>query len=182
MNNIFAKHCTLQFSACHVFLFDLATPILQQTAADPQIINLLHHVLSDGHRIKLGFDLRQDRTVLRSCKTWQGAFHEWTGVLDLAPLCRRHEAFSKSKQLPSLQSVVSNILHYQVSKSCQISDWTRRPLRPAQLQYAAIDAHILLRIVPHLVSLLDDEYDPNNSQYWKQLTATVTTHQASRDD
>merc|ERR1712176_98992 len=39
----------------------------------------------------------------------------------------------------------------RLDKSCQCSDWSQRPISPSQLQYAALDAWILLPLLHHLL-------------------------------
>ncbi len=53
----------------------------------------------------------------------------------------------------SLQSLIARYFHVMLSKVYQKSDWSRRPLRPEQLAYAAQDTHYLIR----LYEILRDE-------------------------
>ena len=49
----------------------------------------------------------------------------------------------------SLKAQVEKHLHFQLNKSAQHSDWTRRPLPPQQLDYAALDAVATLLLYEH---------------------------------
>jgi len=46
----------------------------------------------------------------------------------------------------SLKNLTIEYLHCNLSKSQQLSDWSRRPLNRSQLHYAACDALVLLRL------------------------------------
>ena len=50
------------------------------------------------------------------------------------------------KKIGGLARLVSYFLGADLSKTCQLSDWSRRPLFPAQLHYAALDAACMLPI------------------------------------
>jgi ribonuclease D len=47
---------------------------------------------------------------------------------------------------PSLSSLVERILHVSLSKGDRLTDWTQRPLTPAQKTYAALDVEYLLEL------------------------------------
>ena len=51
---------------------------------------------------------------------------------------------SKISNLPGLKACVSRYSSVPLSKDCQCSDWGRRPLSITQLEYAGLDAAILL--------------------------------------
>jgi hypothetical protein len=46
----------------------------------------------------------------------------------------------------SLRNFTRNYLHLDLNKSCQLSNWGKRPLSDDQLEYAACDALVLLRL------------------------------------
>ncbi|XP_069121418.1 exonuclease mut-7 homolog isoform X1 [Argopecten irradians] len=55
------------------------------------------------------------------------------------------------KEARGLSELVRQTLGKPLSKTEQMSDWERRPLRPAQVTYAALDAHVLLEVYDELV-------------------------------
>jgi len=63
--------------------------------------------------------------------------------LDLQWLLASKEQISTG-QLPGLKSCAEKYFNLPLRKDDQCSDWLIRPLRPSQLQYAALDAVILL--------------------------------------
>ena len=64
-----------------------------------------------------------------------------------------------SLRLPSysLAGVVAHLFGIELDKSFQKSNWLRRPLSRAQLQYAAMDAHIVLRVYEELQRMLEEQ-------------------------
>src|SRR5205085_6143902 len=57
----------------------------------------------------------------------------------------------------SLAAVVAHLFGLALDKSLQQSNWRRRPLTRAQLDYAALDAHITLRVFDELKLRLEAE-------------------------
>ncbi|HTW99251.1 MAG TPA: HRDC domain-containing protein [Acidimicrobiales bacterium] len=56
---------------------------------------------------------------------------------------------------PSLSSLVERLLGQRLEKGDQLTDWTRRPLTPAQLRYAASDVAHLLELHDRIAAELD---------------------------
>ena len=56
----------------------------------------------------------------------------------------------------SLASVVAHLFGIEMDKSYQKSNWKRRPLTRSQLEYAAMDAHITLRVYDELQRILTE--------------------------
>jgi ribonuclease D len=57
----------------------------------------------------------------------------------------------------SLAGVVEHLFGIELDKSYQKSNWRRRPLTRAQLEYAALDAHITLRVYDELRRILIEQ-------------------------
>jgi ribonuclease D len=57
----------------------------------------------------------------------------------------------------SLAGVVAHLFGIEMDKSYQKSNWKRRPLTRAQLEYAALDAYITLRVYDELRRILTEQ-------------------------
>jgi ribonuclease D len=57
----------------------------------------------------------------------------------------------------SLAGVVAHLFGLEMDKSYQKSNWRRRPLSRAQLEYAALDAYITLRVYDELYRILSEQ-------------------------
>jgi ribonuclease D len=57
----------------------------------------------------------------------------------------------------SLAGVVEHLFGFEMDKSYQKSNWKRRPLARAQLEYAALDAYITLRVYDELERILTEQ-------------------------
>ena len=85
----------------------------------------------------VGHDLPKIEFLVRKClKT--------SHVIDLQQLASKPGKF---KSLKSLASEYSDLI---LSKEEQRSDWSRRPLSEAQLEYAGLDAAVLLTILSEM--------------------------------
>ena len=87
----------------------------------------------------LGFAFQGDLSVLRPI--CGGGLHA-RALVDLQQLARQGREDSQ----PSLRRVCARTLGKALDKAEQCSDWARRPLLPAQIRYAALDAAVLLDI------------------------------------
>jgi len=57
-----------------------------------------------------------------------------------------YKNFEKAKQQYGLAYICQKMLGKQMSKYEQVSNWSRRPLRKAQIHYAALDAFLVVQI------------------------------------
>jgi ribonuclease D len=87
---------------------------------------------------------RFDDGVLRG---WGFAPAGFVDTLRLARRTLRLRSFG-------LASVAEHLLGLTMDKSFQRSDWRRRPLSPAQLDYAALDAQVALQVYQQLTAQL----------------------------
>ena len=91
--------------------------------------------------IKVGFDLKQDSLML---KPYVASYEDGKGgVVDLM---RVATGLKDGTGTSSLANLVNQLLGYPLSKVEQRSNWETRPLRKAQIVYAATDAHVLVEL------------------------------------
>jgi ATP-dependent Lhr-like helicase len=74
------------------------------------------------------------------------------GVVDTLAVSRRQRG-RKADGGHSLKAVCQRELGLAIDKTEQTSDWSRRPLTGRQMDYAALDAEILLRLYDHFGAL-----------------------------
>ena len=55
-----------------------------------------------------------------------------------------------------LLSLTTKVLNVPIDKTCQLSDWSKRPLSVSQLQYAALDAFVCVKIFDKMCNMNDD--------------------------
>jgi ribonuclease D len=70
------------------------------------------------------------------------------GVVDTLQVSRKLRG-TKISGGHSLKSVCEREFNLTLDKTEQVSDWSRRPLDPRQVAYAALDAEVLLRLYEH---------------------------------
>jgi hypothetical protein len=127
----------LQIAALHtdghvsprVFVFDL----LALLPAHADIVNDALGGPLGGDCLVLGVGLDADIRALHSAYPECDAFRKVMGVVDLGRV-------KDEKQLWSARRLAQEFAGVTLTKAQQISDWSRRPLSPAQLNYAAGDA------------------------------------------
>ncbi|OQR83877.1 hypothetical protein ACHHYP_18027 [Achlya hypogyna] len=98
--------------------------------------------------IKLGQGLLGDLKELHEAYPAASCFRQMHSVVEANDILRtviHHES------MMSLQKIVYFCLKKKLVKTQQTSNWNRRPLTPAQLQYAALDALVLLWIYDELL-------------------------------
>lgn len=71
------------------------------------------------------------------------------GILDTASLMRH--LHPDVLQNLSLKKIVALYLHFNMIKAQQLSDWGRRPLQEKQINYAACDCLVLLRLYDAMI-------------------------------
>ncbi len=76
---------------------------------------------------------------------------------------------SKASKFKGLSGLVERFLGKPLRKDDQMSDWSQRPLRRSQEQYAALDAYVLLELYKFIQSQDDDKVIEKMSQLEKKL-------------
>ena len=99
-----------------------------------------------GANILVGYGLEGDLRLVADSYPLQASWAEspWLGI-ELAGL--RAQAAAGD----GLRSLCAELLGGRLNKELQCSDWAARPLSPAQLRYAALDAWVLLPLLRRLL-------------------------------
>ncbi len=131
------------------------------------MIDTLSRLFGSEKIMKIGYSWRDDTTVLRKA-FGPGFLTPTRGLIDLdraekdiwfeTERVRREAEGGDAKtarerpRLPrlGLSRVVKCVFGEGLNKDSQVSNWSRRPLRPAQVQYAALDAFALVAVVDRL--------------------------------
>lgn len=125
-----------------VFLLDLST-LLAEEGLGAAVADAVRRLLEAPQLFKVGFGLTNDLKRLAECLPGSlpgGA----ASVLDLKRLAA---AALPGKEPPGgLAGLCRVVLGRGLDKTEQTSDWASRPLRPAQIAYAAQDAHVCVRL------------------------------------
>jgi len=152
----------------YVFLLDMIA-----LCADAALLNtvakFLKELFASQQHVKVGFGLRDDLKKISSALPGieNLAKHSFR-VIDLnvinkhvqrlypqvfsSTAAERHN--TSAKQVSGLSKMVQQTIGAKLDKAEQISDWERRPLREAQIKYAALDAYCLIEMYDILTSRL----------------------------
>jgi ribonuclease D len=103
-------------------------------------------LIENASAMMAAHNARFDEGVLR------GAGFEVAGLVDTLRLARRALRLRSF----SLASVSEHLLGTPLDKTHQQSDWRRRPLSRAQLDYAALDARVALQVYQELSARLEE--------------------------
>ena len=101
--------------------------------------------LFDGKFLLLGFAVHHN-DVPKLEKYVGASLSTTNNLLDLQQIA------ATTCELPGLQATIARYSKIQLCKEEQCSDWARRPLTSAQLQYGGLDAAVLLVLVAELMN------------------------------
>jgi ribonuclease D len=130
-----------------VSLVQLAPRVGEVLVIDVQTtgVEVVRPLVENGAVTMVAHNARFDEMVLI------GAALQPAGLVDTLRLARSALLLSSY----SLASVVAHLFGFALDKSLQQSNWRRRPLTRTQLQYAATDAYITLRVFDELRQRLE---------------------------
>jgi hypothetical protein len=116
----------------------------------------LRVVFEDASCFKVGQGLGNDMRELCSSYPHMKCFANVQGIVETYSLLRYLDPEIRNPM--SLKNLVKQYLNFNLNKSQQMSDWSRRPLNPSQLHYAACDALVLLRLYDAMYYEIEEKH------------------------
>jgi ribonuclease D len=155
-----------------VSLVQLAPPTDEALVIDALSVdlNILRPIIESSSITMVAHNARFDEGML------VGAGFQPAGLVDTLRLAR------SALRLPSysLASVSAHLFGIELDKSFQKSNWRRRPLTRAQLDYAATDAYVTLRVYQELVQILTEQGRLDDALRFASLTPMSEETRAPR--
>ncbi|WOH09564.1 hypothetical protein DCAR_0729021 [Daucus carota subsp. sativus] len=132
------KVCILQISAEKmVYILDL----IKLFEDVPDVLDNCLSRLFHSRILKLGYDFENDMMQLAISYEGLKCFQHCERLLDFR---------NSSHKRGGLSGLAKKILGAEIDKTRRVSNWEQRPLTQKQLEYAALDAAVLLKIYAHL--------------------------------
>ena len=123
---------------------------------NPEILEFLKPVFESRDQIKVGFGLKNDAHLFRKKAI------ELNSVIELSK-CFSAFGFPNPMGLKNAMALLFQV-NFPKSKKISTSNWARKTLTPAQIQYAAADAYAPVLVFEELYHLgLLPEHIPNTS-------------------
>lgn len=123
---------------------------------NPEVLEFLKPVFESRDQIKVGFGLKNDAHLFRK----KGI--ELNSVIELSK-CFSAFGFPNPMGLKNAMALLFQV-NFPKSKKISTSNWARKTLTPAQIQYAAADAYAPILVFEELHRLgLLPEHIPNTS-------------------
>ncbi|KAG9459562.1 hypothetical protein H6P81_004070 [Aristolochia fimbriata] len=130
-------------SGKRVYILDL----IKLCADEPDVLdNCLKRVFGSSSILKLGYNFQSDLQQLSQSYSGLGCFKYYEMLLDIQKLFK--------DQRGGLSGLAKNILGAGLNKTRRNSNWEQRPLSPNQIEYAALDAAVLVHIFHNIRSQL----------------------------
>ena len=105
------------------------------------IIDVIGSIFSKSSLTKLGFGFSNED--IKMLKAVGLKIEDIRNLIDIQTM-KFNKSTHNSKSIRSLSGICEAVLHKPLHKVFQISDWSMRPLDDDQIQYAALDSHVLL--------------------------------------
>lgn len=141
-----------------VFIFDILA--LNNKQYSKLWYTFIERIFNNPNVIKIGFGLDNDmREITNSVPDLGSVKYKGLGYLELGKLWKNiintgiPIPFPKIHMGEGLNSIVEQCFGACLNKNEQCSNWENRPLRSSQLEYAALDAFVLIEIYKLLSNL-----------------------------
>lgn len=138
----------------NVLIFDLLKLLgncnNDNTKLKDHSIDLITSIFSKSSLLKLGFGFANED--IKMLKAVGLKIEDIKNLVDIQTM-KFNKSTHNSKNIRSLSGICQSVLRKPIYKLFQISDWSIRPLDDDQIQYAALDSHVLLGL-----------YDTENEQ------------------
>lgn len=147
----------LQIATCDkIFLLDIF--LLSEAQYRQSLCNFIKYLFCSKDILKLGFGICDDiRKLGETLPAISEELKKCNRVLDICVLAKKIKLlypecinFCPSESDAAKETGLSKMVHaclgLPLNKCEQLSNWTRRPLRQAQIVYAALDAYCLLEL------------------------------------
>ncbi|KAL1341448.1 hypothetical protein AAHE18_09G087500 [Arachis hypogaea] len=121
------------------FIFDL---IKLHSEVPDTLDDCLTHILMSPRILKLGYNFQCDTRQLAQSYPELKCFKNYELLLDIQNIFKEPRG--------GLARLTEKILGASLNKTRRNSNWEQRPLTPNQLEYAALDAVVLVHIFHHL--------------------------------
>lgn len=146
------------------FIFDL----IKLYDEAPEILNsCLIRILHSPRVLKLGYNFQCDMHQLAHSYQKLDCFKRYEMLLDIQKVFK--------EPCGGLSGLVKKILGAGLNKTRRNSNWEQRPLTQQQLEYAALDAVVLVHLFHHIGSHSQpfDAHDKNAKMEWKSHIASL---------
>ena len=121
-----------------VFVVDI-----QALAQNIKFIESMKSTIEDASIIKIGFSFKSEIIMFHSIGL--SMFDNMKSFIEISTLFLKSKYYIQNMKI-SLSEVYKQIFKTGICKVEQLSNWENRPLRKAQLHYAAVDVYILVLI------------------------------------
>jgi prolyl-tRNA editing enzyme YbaK/EbsC (Cys-tRNA(Pro) deacylase) len=148
-----------------VYLLDLQTllrPLLHRDSPintlEMVTSNVIGYLFQQEHLVKTGFKLLNDFQRLAASYPHIPEFQQVESVLEVSKTGMKVMQLTKQARAIKATSSLAKMTEYFLSKTLdkeqQVSDWSRRPLTPEQVEYASLDAVITPCLIEHMLKLV----------------------------
>ena len=138
--------------------------------------NIMLKSMTSAETVKIGQGLENDLREICTSYPTLTSFRDVHSIMDTNVLYRH--LYPEIKQDVSLKNLALTYLHCELIKTQQCSDWARRPLSPSQIDYAAGDALILLRLFDAMTCEAADSSSFNLSSLLRRYQYGVSNKRA----